>query len=282
MQLVDFPLGMLRLPPILGKLIKLSPYDEQRSTWRKVSGTNYLDMLARLGVGNAHPGGFAGTLEMLEKFPIPKGSKVLEVGCGTGRTACYLAQQGYCVTAVDIRPTMISKARNRAAVENLSVDFQVGDVCALPFDANSFDLVLAESVTIFVSVPLALKEYSRVLQSGGKLYDREITATKPYSNEVAAAVQDFYGVEELYQVKDWEHMLKLNGFHDLNIVLEREFPLDMWKDEMEHPDPMQQTDIDVYSDSHIWDSARRYNQIMTDYRAYFGYAQLIAVKEEGA
>ena len=69
-----------------------------------------LDMLAKLGVGNAHPGGFGETIEQLKNYPIEKGKRVLEVGCGTGRTACFLAEQGCEVTAVDIRPEIIAKA----------------------------------------------------------------------------------------------------------------------------------------------------------------------------
>ncbi|UUZ83362.1 hypothetical protein LJK88_05535 [Paenibacillus sp. P26] len=41
---------------------------------------SYLDMVAKLGVGGAHPGGFEATLEQLQRFPIPPGSRVLDVG----------------------------------------------------------------------------------------------------------------------------------------------------------------------------------------------------------
>ena len=41
---------------------------------------NYIDMISKLGIGNAHPGGFAATLAQLERYPLRSGDHVLEVG----------------------------------------------------------------------------------------------------------------------------------------------------------------------------------------------------------
>ena len=70
---------------------------------------NYIHMLSRLGMGSAHPGGFEATLRMLKNYPIQPGSRILEVGCGTGRTACHLSEMGYQVTAIDLNENMIKK-----------------------------------------------------------------------------------------------------------------------------------------------------------------------------
>jgi SAM-dependent methyltransferase len=61
---------------------------------------------------------------------LPPG-RALDVGCGTGRDAVYLAQRGWQVTAVDIVADAIGKARQRAAREGVQVQWIAGDVSAL-------------------------------------------------------------------------------------------------------------------------------------------------------
>ena len=78
--------------------------------------------------------GFVETIEM------KKGCNVLDVGCGTGINAVYLASKGFKVTGVDISPTAISMAIGRS--KRLSrCNFLVADVFQLPFDEDAFDLV---------------------------------------------------------------------------------------------------------------------------------------------
>ena len=61
---------------------------------------------------------------------LPPG-RALDVGCGTGRDAVYLAKRGWQVTAVDIVADAIGKARQRAAQEGVQVQWITGDVSAL-------------------------------------------------------------------------------------------------------------------------------------------------------
>ncbi|MEB3100876.1 class I SAM-dependent methyltransferase [Ferviditalea candida] len=239
---------------------------------------NYLDMLATLGAGSAHPGGFAATMEQFEKFPISPGSKVLEIGCGTGRTACYLAKQGCDVTGIDIRPNMIDKACLRAHEERVEARFLVGDACALPFMDRQFDVVLAESVTIFVDSAKALSEYCRVLRTGGILYDREIIMMKECTEEVLREVREFYGVNKLYYAEDWISLMKKSGFGEASVGEKKLFSTDMWLDEFKHPDLYQKADPDSYTNPELWETANKYNEIMTNYLDYFGYSLLIGNK----
>ncbi len=55
---------------------------------------------------------------------------VLEIGCGTGTNAVFLASQGFSVTALDISSLAIEQARARAAEAGVSVDFQAADLLA--------------------------------------------------------------------------------------------------------------------------------------------------------
>ena len=174
---------------------------------------DYTDLLCRLGISSAHPGGFGATLKLLEKGRLTAGQHVLEVGCGTGATACHLARQGLRVTALDKHPRMLEKARERAEAENApGIRFVEGSVAALPFADASFDVVLAESVTLFADLPAALKEYHRVLKPNGKLLDRELVLGRPMPAEMEAEIWSFFNLGKIHTIDEWLEELQRAGF----------------------------------------------------------------------
>lgn len=243
-----------------------------------VCAIEYLDMLAKLGVGNAHPGGFGETIEQLKQYPIEKGKRVLEVGCGTGRTACYLAEQGLEVTAIDIRPEMVAKAKIRAEKLGVQVEFREGDVCQLPFEGASFDVVMVESVTNFADAEKAVAEYYRVLRPGGKLYDREVIRVKPMTAAVHRALCSFYGVSKIYSMEEWRELLQGSGFA-VDFSGSHPFPLTMFEDQVQHPDPVHLSDRQSFMDPRIWQITARYDELVGKYHSYMGYTLMIGSKE---
>jgi len=78
---------------------------------------------------------------MKESNFTPSESIALDLGCGTGGLACYLASRGFKVTAIDISPTAIREAKKQAASRGLKVDFHVADLCHEGFLENAFDLI---------------------------------------------------------------------------------------------------------------------------------------------
>jgi SAM-dependent methyltransferase len=87
------------------------------------------------------------------------GERVLDVACGLGAVAARAAQRGADVTAIDLAPSMIDHASRRPE----PVDWQVGDCQSLPFDDNSFDVVVSSFGVIFAPDPArAAAELSRV------------------------------------------------------------------------------------------------------------------------
>ncbi|MCD1259951.1 class I SAM-dependent methyltransferase [Paenibacillus athensensis] len=238
----------------------------------------YLDMLAKLGIGNAHPGGFKETLQQLEQFPLPAGARVLEVGCGTGRTACLLAQRGFQVTALDIRPEMIAKGRIRAQAAGVQVAFVEGDACMLPFAPESFDVVLVESVTNFTEAERAAAEYFRVLAPGGQLYDREVLLQLEPPEEAYRELVSYYDVRQLLGVTAWERVWSAAGFASIAFSPMRPFPQSMWEDAVEHPDPVQLSDQNALWDPEIWQMTHQYEDLMERYGHYLGYSLMIAKK----
>lgn len=71
------------------------------------------------------------------------GGRALVVGCGVGDDAAHLAEAGYAVTAFDIAPTAIARARERFPAPDHDVDFRVADWFDLPAEwRGTFDLVV--------------------------------------------------------------------------------------------------------------------------------------------
>lgn len=68
-------------------------------------------------------------------------SQALDVGCGEGADAIWLAQRGWTVTAIDISEVAISRAQEASRRAGASVEWICGDVLRTSFSARSFDLV---------------------------------------------------------------------------------------------------------------------------------------------
>jgi len=79
------------------------------------------------------------TLPLLD---VISDARVLELGCGTGPGACYLADKGFQVDGIDLIPDAIEKAKENAADLDLDVHFEVMDVCEIPLVGESYDLIV--------------------------------------------------------------------------------------------------------------------------------------------
>ncbi|SDE36781.1 Methyltransferase domain-containing protein [Paenibacillus sp. UNCCL117] len=238
----------------------------------------YLDMLTRLGIGSAHPGGFAATLTQFERYPLPAGGRILEVGCGTGRTACYLARLGYRVTGLDLRSEMLGKAAKRSAAEQLDIEWVEGSITALPFAADSFDVILAESVTNFAPIPDALGEYYRVLRAGGKLYDREVIALPHMPEPSRQDLSEFFGFDRLYTEDGWLEALAATRFARYEILERSLFDEHLGEDQIKHPDLQQITDGSAFLDPALWEISLRHDELIQQHQTELGYALICAVK----
>ena len=109
--------------------------------------------------------------------------RILDLGCGTGRTTFALHDLGYTeLTGIDLTPEMIQEARRIAKIKEISIPFIIGDACDLPFGESSCDCVFF-SFNGLTTIPtserrlLAIKEIFRVLTNGGLFifttYDRD-------------------------------------------------------------------------------------------------------------
>jgi ubiquinone/menaquinone biosynthesis C-methylase UbiE len=101
---------------------------------------------------------------------LAPGSAVLEVAPGPGYLSIDLAKTGKAdVTGLDISKSFVEIARKNAEREHVTVDFQRGNASAMPFSADSFNLIVCRAAFKNFSEPVkALQEMHRVLKPGGK------------------------------------------------------------------------------------------------------------------
>jgi MPBQ/MSBQ methyltransferase len=101
---------------------------------------------------------------------LPRGTTVLDVGCGIGGSSRILARDyGFAVTGITISPQQVSRAQ-QLTPEELDVRFQVDDAMALSFPDASFDVVWSvEAGPHMPDKAIFAKELMRVLKPGGVL-----------------------------------------------------------------------------------------------------------------
>jgi ubiquinone/menaquinone biosynthesis C-methylase UbiE len=111
-------------------------------------------------------------LGWIQELDLRPNARILEVGCGAGLITVALARNGYTVDALDSTPAMLQMTRNDAADQGVQdrIRIHAADVHALPFEAHTFDLVIAIGVIPWLhSERVALQEMQRVLKPGGYL-----------------------------------------------------------------------------------------------------------------
>jgi SAM-dependent methyltransferase len=238
------------------------------------NGLEYMDLLSRLGISSAHPGGFRATRRLLERLPSAD-MHILEVGCGTGRTACYLAKQGYRVTALDQHPRMLEKARKRAAEEGLDgIEWVEGSVTALPFRSDTFDAVIAESVTLFAGLAPSIREYYRVLKPGGRLLDREMVLHAPMPEDIYDEVLDYFGIDSIATVDEWMACLRETGF-----ACDRPEPEPFMSHEADVDESeLRDLDLTTLFDPEVGMGLMKYTELMLAQEPYFRACDFAAVK----
>lgn len=118
-----------------------------------------------------------------------KSVRILDIGCGTGRHAIELARRGYQVVGADLSAAQLARAREKAAEQNVAIDFQRHDARELPF-AGEFDLaiMLCEGAFPLMETDAMnfriLQNAAKALRLGGKLIFTTLNGLFPLFHSV--------------------------------------------------------------------------------------------------
>jgi ubiquinone/menaquinone biosynthesis C-methylase UbiE len=183
--------------------------------------TTVFDYQAYAGL-TKHLGGLEATEELIRLCEISSDEEVLEVGCGVGQTASFLAKRIGCrVVGVDLSPAMVERSRERARRVGVSdrIEFRVADIIDLPFEDDRFDVVYGESVTPFTTDHTkAIMEYTRVVKPGGRVGLNEATWLQPPSQELVAwFAQDMAANATTHTAEEWEALFEGAGLQDITV-----------------------------------------------------------------
>ncbi|NIS81171.1 MAG: methyltransferase domain-containing protein [Anaerolineales bacterium] len=189
---------------------------------RALTPKSIYELIAEVGFRrHFHFGGMQATEALISSCPIHEESTVLDVGCASGKTACYLAKHYGCrVTGVDLLEKMIDRANERAIREGVTdlVQFRPADAQELPFDDAIFDVVIGEFITgLLPDKRKGLKEYVRVTRTGGTIGLNEATWIQtPPPEDLVEYLSRTYGFQgAILTSREWEGLLRDVGLADL-------------------------------------------------------------------
>jgi ubiquinone/menaquinone biosynthesis C-methylase UbiE len=141
----------------------------------------------------------------LDKFVayLPKGSRILDIGCAFGRDAKFFTDNGFDTTGIDLSENMVKKAKDFSP----SSKFYVMDMQNLDFDNQSFDGIWCSAALLHLNkndATLALKEIKRVLKKDGFLYLnlKEGIGEKVIVDERYQNSEKFYSYYQESEIKD--------------------------------------------------------------------------------
>jgi len=138
---------------------------------------------------------------------FPQGATVLDVGCGEGGNAIFLAEKGFVVDAFDISWTGLEKAKGNAAARGVNVNFFREDFAKLKFK-KSYDIILCHSVFHLCDKDardLFLEQVMKHTAPGGFNAIGVFTGRLPATPDMKPFTRSLFDVGELpAYYSDWE------------------------------------------------------------------------------
>src|SRR5713226_4901870 len=114
---------------------------------------------------------------------LPAGARVLEVAPGPGYLAIEMARLGFHVTGLDISRTFVQIGNENAREAGVNIDFRQGDAAIMPFEGESFDLIVCQAAfKNFTQPASALDEMYRVLRRGGTAVIQDMSSEASHAD----------------------------------------------------------------------------------------------------
>lgn len=149
----------------------MSDVSRNRADWERTSAAYERRCKHVLGGRSAMAWGLWRTPESTTQYLGPvRGRSVLELGCGAARWAIALAKKGARPTGLDLSLTQLAHARRELRRARVRLPLVRGSAEAIPFDADSFDIVFCDwGAMTFADPRRTVPECARVLRAGGIL-----------------------------------------------------------------------------------------------------------------
>ncbi|WP_439242819.1 MULTISPECIES: class I SAM-dependent methyltransferase [unclassified Lonepinella] len=181
------------------------------------------NFLARLGKTRLRPGGKKATDWLIANGDFDANKKVLEVACNMGTTAIGLAKQFGCqIEGVDLDEVALEKAQKNIEANGLQdkIHVQRANAMKLPFEDNTFDIVINEAMLTMLPVQAKMKaveEYFRVLKPNGFLLTHDVMLTTTEAEPVIKQLREAINITVTPLTReDWTQLFKDSGFRNVD------------------------------------------------------------------
>jgi len=138
-----------------------------------------------------------GTEALFHRVGLRDGQRIVEIGCGSGNTACWVAEQiapNGSVVGIDVSSGQVEQARRQANSRNLrNVEFHVADAYSPRLPEGAFDLAYCRLVLMHLTQPAdALRAMRSLVRPGGLVVCEEMDLSCWLCNPPAAAMTRFF------------------------------------------------------------------------------------------